>query len=356
MRGQPASPSSQEAPWLGAKRGKGLLDKVPTSLAEARRWSNKSMTSKPDNPPPYEDVLHHPKYDNCPQQSQPPPPSYSAIPGTFPNPPGYWGQEGTWAGPAFSPSGVPATVPTLSAGVPAANTGDMEGVLRSRWESTSVRHAFIRKVYMILAAQLAVTFSVVAVFTFVDPVRQFVLRYPGIYWASFVVYFVVYCILICCKEPRRRFPWNLVLLGVFTLALSYMCGTISSYYETKAVFLAMGITVVVCVSVTIFCFQTKVDFTSCGGFLSIASILLLIIGIVTAIVLSFQYVPWLHMLFASIGAVVYTLFLVYNTQLLIGNRELAISPEEYIYAALSLYVDIVHIFLFILQISGAATE
>lgn len=72
-----------------------------------------------------------------------------------------------------------------------------------------------------------------------------------------------------------------------TLALSYMCGTISrfvffgsqhptnavhfdscvliticifySYYETKAVFLAMGITAVVCIAVTIFCFQTKVD-------------------------------------------------------------------------------------------------
>lgn len=40
--------------------------------------------------------------------------------------------------------------------------------------------------------------------------------------------------------------------------------------------------------------SSQVDFTSCGGFLSIASILLLIIGIVTAIVLSFQYVsaPW----------------------------------------------------------------
>lgn len=93
------------------------------------------MTSKPDNPPPYEDALHHPKYDNCPQQSQPPPPSYSAIPGTFPNPPGYWGQEGTWAGPAFSPSGVPATVPTLSAGVPAANTGCEE----KRQDSISAR-------------------------------------------------------------------------------------------------------------------------------------------------------------------------------------------------------------------------
>ncbi|KAG8000760.1 Protein lifeguard 2, partial [Nibea albiflora] len=69
-----------------------------------------------------------------------------------------------------------------------------------------------------------------------------------------------------------------------------------------------------------------------------------------------QQVPWLHMLYAAIGAIIYTLFLVYNTQLLIGNRELAISPEEYIYGALSLYIDIVHIFLFILQVSGAATE
>ncbi|AWP12888.1 putative protein lifeguard 3-like [Scophthalmus maximus] len=325
------------------------------------------MSSKEDSPPPYEDAVHRPKNGNYPHQAQhgsphPPPPSYSASPRMFPGPPGYWGQEGVypqagmWAAPGFSPSGMPTTIPTLSAGVLASNSGDMEDLLSAQWESTSVRHAFIRKVYLILTAQLAVTFSVVAVFTFVDPVRLFVIRYPCIYWASFVVYFLVYCILICCKGPRRRFPWNLVLLGVFTLALSYMSGTISSYYDTKAVFLAMGITALVCIAVTVFCFQTKVDFTSCGGLLSVAAVLLMIIGIVTAIVLSFQYVPWLHMLYAAIGAIVYTLFLVYNTQLLIGNRELAISPEEYIYGALSLYVDIVHIFLFVLQVSGAVTE
>ncbi|XP_058478546.1 protein lifeguard 3-like isoform X1 [Solea solea] len=327
----------------------------------------KVMSSKVDSPPPYEEAVHGPKYGNYPNHPLhdsplPPPPSYSASPRMFPGPPGYWGQDGispqagVWAAPGFSPSGMPSTVPTLSAGVVASNSGDMEDLFSSQWESTSIRHAFIRKVYLILTTQLAVTFSVVAVFTFVDPVRLFVIKYPGIYWASFVVYFMVYCILICCKEPRRRFPWNLVLLGVFTLALSYMSGTISSYYDTKAVLLAMGITALVCIAVTIFCFQTKVDFTSCGGLLCVASILLMILGIVTAVVLTFHYVPWLHMLYAAIGAIVYTLFLVYNTQLLIGNRELAISPEEYIYGALSLYVDIVHIFLFILQVSGAATE
>ncbi|KAM6934018.1 protein lifeguard 3 [Xenentodon cancila] len=323
------------------------------------------MTSKADSPPSYEEALTQAKCSSYPYQPQDgtplsPPPSYSPGPSIFLGPPGCWGQGDIYPqasmcpGPHFSSSGM--HIPTLSAVQPASNPGDMEDFFSNQWGSTSIRHTFIRKVYLILTMQLAVTVSVVTVFTFVDPVRRFVIRYPGIYWASFVVYFVVYCILICCKESRRRFPCNLVLLGVFTIALSYMSGTISSYYETKAVFFAMGITAVVCVAVTIFCFQTKVDFTSCGGFLCISAVLLMIIGIVTAIVLSFQYVPWLHMLYAAIGAIIYTLFLVYNTQLLIGNRELSISPEEYIYGALSLYVDIVHIFLFILQVSGAATE
>ncbi|XP_013875552.1 protein lifeguard 3 [Austrofundulus limnaeus] len=323
------------------------------------------MTSKSDTPPSYEEALHHPKFDQSPGQPPygaplPSPPSYSPSPGMFPSQPGYWGHGGAYPqssmypGPGFSPAGI--AIPTLSAGLHASNPGDMEDLISSQWDSTSIRHAFIRKVYFILTIQLAVTFSVISVFTFVDSVKMFVISYPVIYWTSYVVFLLVYCILICCKEPRRRFPLNLVLLGIFTVAFSYMAGTISSYYETKAVFLAMGITATVCVAVTVFCFQTKVDFTSCGGFLCIAAVLLMIIGIVTAVVLSFQYVPWLHMLYAAIGAIVYTLFLVYNTQLLIGNRELAISPEEYIYGALSLYVDIVNIFLFILQISGAATE
>ncbi|XP_029981248.1 protein lifeguard 3-like [Sphaeramia orbicularis] len=313
------------------------------------------MPSKTDEPPSYEDALQQPKYADFPAPPHhgfplPPPPSYSPSPD--PPCPGVYGISRTSSG--FYPSAAPTTVPTLSAGVPSSNTGDMEDFLSTQWESTSIRHAFIRKVYLTLAAQLAVTFSVVAVFIFVEPVQKFVQIYSGVYWASFGIFVVVYCILICCKEPRRRFPWNLLLLGVFTLALSYMAGTISSYYETKAVFVAMGVTAVICVAVTLFCFQTKVDFTSCGGLLCIVSVLLVVLGIVTAVVLSFKYVPWLHMLYAAIGAIVHTLFLVYNTQLLMGNRQLALSPEEYIYGALSLYIDVVDIFLFILQISGAA--
>ncbi|KAL0166412.1 hypothetical protein M9458_038256, partial [Cirrhinus mrigala] len=49
-------------------------------------------------------------------------------------------------------------------------------------------------------------------------------------------------------------------------------------------------------------------------------------------------------------------FLAVDTQLLLGNKKLAISPEEYVYAALNLYTDIINIFLYILAIVGRTKE
>lgn len=47
-------------------------------------------------------------------------------------------------------------------------------------------------------------------------------------------------------------------------------------------------------------------------------------------------------------------FLAVDTQLLLGNKELSLSPEEYVFAALTLYTDVINIFLYILAIIGRA--
>lgn len=49
-------------------------------------------------------------------------------------------------------------------------------------------------------------------------------------------------------------------------------------------------------------------------------------------------------------------FLAFDTQLLIGNKRYTMSPEEYIFAALSIYLDIIYIFSFFLQIFGTKRE
>ncbi|XP_061841776.1 protein lifeguard 2-like [Nerophis lumbriciformis] len=255
---------------------------------------------------------------------------------------------------SVSPS--PPSYEEATAGSSEPCYNDVETLTEFTWDDRNIRRIFIRKVYAILMIQLLVTFAIVSLFTFCDPVKDYIQTNPGWYWASYGVFFVTYLTLSCCSAPRRQFPWNLILLAIFTLALSYMTGMLSSFYNTKSVVMCLGITTAVCLLVTILSFQTKVDVTSYQGVLLIFCIVMFISGLVLAAVLPFQYVPWLDTTYAVLGAILFTMFLAFDTQLLMGNKRYTISPEEYIFATLNIYLDIVYIFSFFLQIFGTRRE
>ncbi|NWU09069.1 LFG3 protein, partial [Cephalopterus ornatus] len=310
--------------------------------------------SQPSAPPPYDDK--NPLY--------PPPPGGYPQPhhyaGGYPQPGGYppaagYGQPGGYpAAGGYSHPGM--AMPTMPVRFASSTTGD-DGIGDGSpfqsvdWDDRKVRHTFIRKVYAIISLQLLVTVGIISVFTFVHPVRYFVQKNVAIYYASYAVFLVTYLVLACCQGPRRRFPWNIILLSIFTLAMGLMTGTIASMYQTNAVLIAMLITAIVAIIVTIFCFQTKArrDALPCpvlpwGGSQSHP-------GSPCSCPFPVQ-VPWLHMLYAAIGAIAFTLFLAYDTQLVLGNRKNTLSPEEYVYGALTIYTDIIYIFTFLLQIVG----
>ncbi|KFQ50197.1 Protein lifeguard 3, partial [Nestor notabilis] len=220
------------------------------------------------------------------------------------------------------------------------------------------------QVYAIISLQLLVTVGIIAVFTFVPggPGSRRVAWLTHIVSLCSAVFLVTYLVLACCQGPRRRFPWNIILLSIFTLAMGLMTGTIASMYQTNAVLIAMLITAIVAITVTIFCFQTKarsgrprqgVGHTlPCPGSGGTCPALSAACQAHPTRVPFPMQVPWLHMLYAAIGAIAFTLFLAYDTQLVLGNRKNTLSPEEYIYGALTIYTDIIYIFTFILQIVG----
>ncbi|XP_046701327.1 protein lifeguard 3-like isoform X2 [Silurus meridionalis] len=270
--------------------------------------------------PSYEESQH--------QGSSSPPPPHTY---TTPEMPGAeaGAETGAEAGAGVPPLGTSSLIPLNM------SSGDIDDP-SALWENRSIRHAFIRKVYLILALQLLVTTSIVAVFTFIDPVRLFIIRKPVVYLLSLIVFPIIYGLSVI-DVMRRRFPVNLVYLFIFTLAMSLSAGSISSYFETKTVFLFMVMMVVVCVAITVFSFQTKVDFTSRPGLFWVLYIVLLITGIITAIILSLQYIKWLPMLYNVFGVVFCTRFLLYNTWLLLEKRIYELKPEEYLFGALTLY-------------------
>ena len=54
------------------------------------------------------------------------------------------------------------------------------------------------------------------------------------------------------------------------------------------------------------------------------------------------------------GVIVFGIYLVFDTQLTIGKNSRAYSIDDYIIAALNLYIDIIQIFLEILKILAIA--
>ena len=114
--------------------------------------------------------------------------------------------------------------------------------------------------------------------------------------------------------------------------------------------LAVGITATICFALTLFSFQTKWDFTRMNGFLFVGLIVLVVFSFV---MIFLPQIGWLRTVLSCFGALLFSLYLIHDTQMLMGgDHKYSISPEEYIFAALTLYLDIFNIFMYILSIVG----
>ncbi|XP_050351761.1 protein lifeguard 1-like isoform X1 [Nymphalis io] len=256
--------------------------------------------------------------------------------------------------PGFQPAGygVPGYGEPGYAGQ-GSNFGEDSDVKGFDFNEQSIRKSFIRKVYGILMSQLLVTLTFITLFVYHAPTKLWVQRNPYMFWIAFAVVLVTLIAMACCPSVRRTAPMNFIFLGLFTVAESFLLGVTSSMYDSVAVMMAVGLTAAVCLALTLFAFQTKWDFTVMGGALLCATVILLIFGIVAI------FIPGktMTLVYASLGALIFSLYLIYDTQLMMGGKhKFTISPEEYVFAALNLYLDIINIFIYILTIIGAARD
>lgn len=199
--------------------------------------------------------------------------------------------------------------------------------------------------------QLLITLIFVVIATTHAPTKQFIQDNYYLRIIAIVITFSILIALACCDQYRRKKPLNYILLFVFTIAESFLVAVFSSKFYTQHVVLALSITTLLCFVLTIFAIQTKIDFTVFGGFLLIALVVLLVVMIVGIFFPSKLFI----IIIASAGAIIFSLYLIYDTQLMMGgNHKYSVSPEEYIFAALNIYVDVINIFIFILTLIGAS--
>ncbi|GLI60681.1 hypothetical protein VaNZ11_002883 [Volvox africanus] len=212
-----------------------------------------------------------------------------------------------------------------------------------------VRHGFVRKVLGLLGAQLLITAAVTALFVLSAPVKAYVFTNQWPFWTAFAVSMVLILALSFSEKLRRSHPLNIFVLAGFTLCEAVLVGTVSAMYDTKIVLLAIGITTVVVLGCALFATQSKVDLTIANGLLM--SVLLAVLS--ASLLNLFIRAAWLYVGICVAGVVLFSLYLIFDLQLLMGGHKYALSPDEYVFASLSIYLDIINIFLYLLQLLGS---
>ncbi|GFO37923.1 fas apoptotic inhibitory molecule 2 [Plakobranchus ocellatus] len=205
----------------------------------------------------------------------------------------------------------------------------------------SLTSDFLRKVYIVLFALFAKNIGVICLFLFSEPVKHFVQEHLWFYLLSYGLYIIYHIVLIFRKDLKRRYPANVIILVIGIFIVSYVLGTLSSFHNIDIALVGLGISALLVFGLFIFNLQTKVQFTMLAGILYVLLLALALSGILTAIL--FYTVGVLAVLSTSLGgilAIMFGIYLVYDSQMVIRGRTIVSHPREVIAGVLILYTDI----------------
>lgn len=202
-----------------------------------------------------------------------------------------------------------------------------------------IRHRFLQRVYLLLGVQVAFTAAISLVMMYSPGFQNWILQHTWTLWASAIGSFVF---MIACVALRRRYPWNLVLLSIFTACEGLLVGTVTAATDTSIVLDAFIITCVVFVGLSLFALQTKYDFTSWVPYMSMFLWALLGVGLVSL----FTNSSGLDLVYSYLAVILFSVFIIVDTQTVMNSCH----PDDLIVAALMFYMDILNLFLNILSI------
>ncbi|EJK76928.1 hypothetical protein THAOC_01277 [Thalassiosira oceanica] len=223
----------------------------------------------------------------------------------------------------------------------AETVGEAQVMENLGWDPRT-RKLFIQRVYTILAAQLMLTFVVSAFMSLHAPTQAYVLTHGWPMGLSMAASIVSIVALMCYKE---REPLNMYLLWIFTFAEAFLVGSVVTMYCAAGyqgiVLEAVLLTGLIFIGLTCFTCRSKIDFSFMGAFLSMGLGALILWGFFAMI-----FGAQTGYVYALLGCIIFSGYILFDTWLIMEK----LSPHEHVLAAIMLYLDIINLFLYLLQL------
>ena len=212
------------------------------------------------------------------------------------------------------------------------------------------RQKFITRVYSILWVQLMITSIFIGCCNQIQSLQKFMISDWGstLVFPCFILMLVLSCMLYCQQDLIRTCPGSGIYLTLFTGASTYILGYVGISTNPETLLLAGLSTLGIFSGLSLYAVQTKYDYTDKGGYLLAFLLGLLIFGLF----IPFTSLPILSIMYSSAGSIIFSFYIVYDTQLIVGgnHRSIMFHIDDYVLASVSLYLDIINLFLMLLDL------
>jgi len=207
--------------------------------------------------------------------------------------------------------------------------------------SGAERAALVRRTYGLVFLSIIVTILGSAFAMSQEAVLQGVLQHP------FITFFCMFIPLIMAQRAARDFPKNLILTFLFTFVEGVYIAPFLLVAEKAApgvVSQAAVLTLSAFGVLTLYALLSRRDFSAWGSFFMVGLIVLIVASIINAFVGSALGGLWI----AAVGVMIFAGLLVFDTWRIV--RSGMYGQDDYVLAAVSIYLDLLNMFLFILML------
>ncbi|HEX5438174.1 MAG TPA: Bax inhibitor-1 family protein [Gemmatimonadaceae bacterium] len=207
--------------------------------------------------------------------------------------------------------------------------------------SGAERATLVRRTYMLVLASVVMTIGGVAFAFTQEPLMAAVARHP------FLSFIAVLAPLFLALNRRKSYPANIALTLLFTLIEGIWLAPILLFYmrlQPGVVGEAAALTLGAFVVLTGYAFVSRRDFSAWRSFLTVGLFVLL-----GALVLNmFFHNPATQLWLSVVGILIFCGFIIVDT----WRIRNVYGPDDYVEAAVSIYLDLLNVFLFILSLLG----
>lgn len=209
-------------------------------------------------------------------------------------------------------------------------------VSRNTYASALSTHTVLRKTYLLLSLTL--------LFSALMAGAAMITNAPPLHW---LIQIVGMFGLLFLTMSLRDSKWGIVSIFAFTGFTGYTLGPVLNAYlaqfsnGSQLILTALGSTGLIFAALSGYVLTTKKDFQFLGGFLFAALLGAILVSLIGAL---FQ-LPMMQIVVSGACVIIFSAYILFNTSQILHGGE-----TNYIMATISLYLDILNLFLSLLRI------